>query len=148
MLALKFLIHLVGDVHQPLHCVDHEDRGRNELHVRYGGRPTNLHRVWDTELVIAAGGSNGAALAAQLDRTISAQQAERLARGGPVEWANEAHAAAISIAYGRLPEGGDDDLAGAYTETAVPVVDALLQEAGLRLAALLNTATRSATLQP
>src|SRR5580692_10642005 len=45
--ALKFLIHFVGDLHQPLHCADNHDRGGNEVKVILGRRSTNLHAVWD-----------------------------------------------------------------------------------------------------
>ena len=49
--ALKFLVHLVADVHQPLHVGYASDRGGNEIRVRWFGESTNLHTVWDTHLV-------------------------------------------------------------------------------------------------
>jgi hypothetical protein len=52
--ALKFVVHLVGDAHQPLHAIDNHDRGGNEIRVRLTGSPEprqNLHHVWDTDLV-------------------------------------------------------------------------------------------------
>jgi hypothetical protein len=141
-LALKFLIHLVADLHQPLHAADHQDRGGNEVQVLYRGRWTNLHHLWDSELVLAAGGANAAALAAQLDRAVSPADRATLSAGTPVAWANDTHLQGVSVAYGALPENPGEDLAGAYTTAALPSVEAQLSKAGLRLAALLNDALR------
>ncbi|HXC63210.1 MAG TPA: S1/P1 nuclease, partial [bacterium] len=49
MQALLWVVHLVGDVHQPLHCADNGDRGGNTVGVFVGGRVENLHSAWDTE---------------------------------------------------------------------------------------------------
>lgn len=49
--ALKFLVHFIGDVHQPLHASDNGDRGGNNIHEEFKGRKTNLHAVWDTGLL-------------------------------------------------------------------------------------------------
>jgi hypothetical protein len=49
--ALIFLVHLVGDVHQPLHCADDHDRGGNEVQVQFFGIDDNLHAVWDSSLI-------------------------------------------------------------------------------------------------
>ena len=53
--ALRFLIHFVGDLHQPLHCADNHDRGGNEVAVLIGAEQTNLHAVWDTDVVAELG---------------------------------------------------------------------------------------------
>lgn len=49
--ALRFLVHLVGDLHQPLHAGRAEDLGGNKIRVRWFGRDSNLHRVWDSDLI-------------------------------------------------------------------------------------------------
>jgi hypothetical protein len=49
--ALKFIVHFIADLHQPLHCADDHDRGGNDLHVTFFGEKTNLHSVWDTLLI-------------------------------------------------------------------------------------------------
>ena len=49
--ALKFLVHLIGDLHQPLHVGNGKDRGGNDVRLKWFGNPTNLHRLWDTELI-------------------------------------------------------------------------------------------------
>ena len=48
---LRFLVHLVGDIHQPLHVGRGEDRGGNDIKVKWFGKDTNLHRVWDSEMI-------------------------------------------------------------------------------------------------
>ena len=54
--ALKFLIHFVGDLHQPLHAIDNHDKGGNDVHVTIGGRrTTNLHSVWDSVIINSRG---------------------------------------------------------------------------------------------
>jgi hypothetical protein len=52
--ALKFLVHLVADVHQPLHASDDDDRGGNDIRVTFLGRQTNLHAVWDWGILFSA----------------------------------------------------------------------------------------------
>jgi hypothetical protein len=64
--ALKWIVHLVGDVHQPLHDEDHRDRGGNDVRVTWAGRTTNLHHVRDSDLVRVAGRNPGE-LTEQLD---------------------------------------------------------------------------------
>ena len=49
--ALHLLVHFIGDLHQPLHAGDRADRGGNDLRVRFDHRDTNLHRVWDHDLI-------------------------------------------------------------------------------------------------
>ncbi len=136
--ALKFLIHFVGDVHQPLHSADHHDRGGNDVRVIHEGRPTNLHHVWDVELVRAAAGVAGgeAAMVDQLD----AAPAEDPSAADPVAWANEAHVLAANVVYPNLPDDRGEDLSGDYTVAVTPVVNEQLRRAGLRLAATLNAA--------
>ncbi len=53
--ALKFLVHFVGDIHQPLHCADNHDRGGNDITVAFFKASTNLHAVWDTGIITKAG---------------------------------------------------------------------------------------------
>src|SRR5215475_10341476 len=53
--TLRFLIHFVGDLHQPLHATDRHDKGGNAFVVYQGRKRSNLHRVWDEDLVMALG---------------------------------------------------------------------------------------------
>jgi hypothetical protein len=129
--ALKWIVHLVGDVHQPLHDEDHRDRGGNDVRVTWAGRTTNLHHVWDSDLVRVAG-RNPEELTEQLDSNAPAIATD----GAPADWANEAHALAPG-AYS-LPYSHRLGRRSRYVRRKVPVVELQLERAGLRLAALLN----------
>ena len=50
-IALKFLIHLIGDLHQPMHVGNGIDRGGNDIKLKWFNSPTNLHRIWDSDLI-------------------------------------------------------------------------------------------------
>jgi S1/P1 Nuclease len=135
--ALKFIIHFVGDLHQPLHCEDNNDRGGNGLQVTFFGRNANLHSVWDTLLIehIDANTDNYATMpgAKIEDSDISAWQQ------GTVEgWALESHAVARQVAYEALPPGQKADLGMDYLKAVAPAVDLQLARAGMRLAYILN----------
>jgi hypothetical protein len=49
--ALRWVVHLVADIHQPLHAIDDHDRGGNDVPVRFFGLPCNLHQVWDSDIL-------------------------------------------------------------------------------------------------
>jgi S1/P1 Nuclease len=68
-IALRFVAHLVGDIHQPLHAGFAEDRGDNSVDVRFNGRKTNLHSLWDTGLVELEEGTP-AEIAARIDAAV------------------------------------------------------------------------------
>ena len=50
-IALKFLVHLIGDLHQPMHVGNGKDRGGNDIKLKWFNAPTNLHRIWDSDLI-------------------------------------------------------------------------------------------------
>lgn len=94
IVALKFLLHLVGDLHQPLHAADDNDRGGNAKRVSAPGmRPGNLHHYWDTEFVLALG-PEPREVAAELLKGISGTQAKAWAKGTPSDWAQESFTSA------------------------------------------------------
>jgi hypothetical protein len=147
--ALTFLVHLVGDLHQPLHCTTNNDRGGNDLAVHFlghTGNHLNLHSVWDSNLVVAAlKGLEPLDFANRLN--IQIKQADRSAWrvGTPVDWANEAHAVAQRCAYrdakgDPLPTKGQPNLDEAYVDRGVEQVTLQLQKGGVRLAKVLNDA--------
>jgi hypothetical protein len=148
-LALKFLMHLVGDLHQPLHVADHQDRGGNALAVFHGATqsPDNLHSYWDTRLVEKLG-SDPHRIGAALDAKIAGKDARRWSTGTPALWAQETFAQARDVAYVFNGESFVIDANGArtvrldaaYEARALPVVREQLSKAGVRLAALLNEA--------
>ena len=66
--ALMFLVHFVGDMHQPLHCSDNKDKGGNDVKLDFFGRPSNLHSVWDSGL-LGRIGTGGRAVRASFPKT-------------------------------------------------------------------------------
>lgn len=145
--AAKVVIHLVGDIHQPLHEADNGDAGGNGVSVTDGRRTSlNLHQVWDSELLKQMmRGTSVDRYAADLLQRYRGRVSE-LAHGGPAGWAAESHVYAVNVAYGRLPGFacgkplGVEVLTPAYKQAAYPVVERQLVAAGVRLAAVLNQA--------
>jgi hypothetical protein len=143
LVALKFLLHLVGDVHQPLHASDEDDRGGNDKRVSAAGfRAGNLHHYWDTEFIRRLGGGPRE-IAYEIGRQISPALARSWARGTAADWALESFAMARDDAYGQLPPPTRRytyRLTPAYLEMATRDVQVQLAKAGVRLAYVLNTA--------
>ena len=129
--ALKFLVHFIGDLHQPLHCADNHDRGGNDVKVTFFGKSSNLHKVWDTDIIARAGFTQTAnRVAAMTDETVS------LPGNSFADWTLEAHRLAVEHAYKNLPV--NQRLGQNYYQSNRPVVDRQLLKAGQRLAAILN----------
>lgn len=148
LLALKFLMHFVGDIHQPLHASDDHDREGNGKQVHYGAIKTgSLHHYWDTEFVLLWG-ATPAAIAAQLDSRITPEQARQWSAVGLMAWVDESNALGRSSAYGGLPALSTQDgkpvyeLSDEYVARARDIVGTQMSKAGIRLAAALNTALR------
>ncbi|MBZ5622652.1 MAG: S1/P1 nuclease [Acidobacteriia bacterium] len=99
--ALMFLVHFIGDMHEPLHCSDNNDRGGNSVRVVFFQRQTNLHSVWDSGLL------GRLAPADQLFPVWSresARRAKKWSKGTVEQWAEQSHKAAQKVVYGRLPK--------------------------------------------
>ena len=139
--ALQFLLHFVGDVHQPLHAADDRDRGGNRVRVSEPGeRAGSLHGYWDVQFVRALG-ADPRAVAASLVGHISAAEQHAWAGGDARQWALQSFALARRVAYGALPAPdahGHYQLSPAYVTRASQVVALQLSRAGVRLAMLLN----------
>jgi hypothetical protein len=142
-LALEFLLHFIGDVHQPLHAADDHDRGGNlKFATAPGIGPNNLHHDWDTEFV-ARLGSNAAAVAQQLIAAMTDAQRRQWSTGSAADWAGESFTIARDHAYGLLPAADAPNrytLSAAYVSDAVTVTREQLCKAGVRLAFVLNHA--------
>jgi hypothetical protein len=141
LVALKFILHLVGDLHQPLHAADDHDAGGNRKRVTADGfRPGNLHHFWDTEWVRRLG-DDPREIANALTAAVSDEQRQVWSRGTVSDWAMESFAVARKDAYGLLPEPstrGFYVLDARYIEAAVRDVQAQLSRAGVRLAVVFN----------
>jgi len=137
--ALLFLVHFVGDMHQPLHCADNHDKGGNEVQIEFFGEPTNLHRLWDSGLLGRLPDEDELFL--DLRRAITPERRAEWSRGTVEEWAAESFQAARQVVYGELPkvpEGALPQLGEAYKRAADPVVERQIEKAGVRLASILN----------
>jgi len=140
-LALQFLLHFVGDLHQPLHAADDHDQGGNRKIVSAPGiASNNLHHDWDTEFV-ARLGANDTEIAQRLIADITDSQHARWSAGTPEEWAMESFSVAKSHAYGSLPApsaANHYQLSAEYVSDATAVTAEQLSKAGVRLAFVLN----------
>lgn len=134
--ALKWVVHLVGDLHQPLDVTDRRNGFGSGVMVRFFGVPTNLHAVWEGAIIGRMGTRDP--LAERLAAAITPDEVKAWSVGNLVAWAEEAHALAQSVAYGKLTPGLD--LGQSYQAAAAPVVELQLKRAGVRLAVLLNSA--------
>ena len=130
--ALKFVVHFVGDVHQPLHAGDARDKGGNEFQVQFRGEGSNLHRVWDSGMLRASGHTEED-LVTRLRRN-----ATRVSLGTPAAWAEASCRVVAQDGFYPARRTLDE----AYTRRWMPTVDAQLRTAGWRLAGVLNDALR------
>jgi nuclease S1 len=134
--ALKYLVHFIGDVHQPLHASNNQDRGGNEVQVTFMGHQTNLHAVWDTGVIEPAVRGDERGYALQLAQNITDAERKLWSSDDPVSWANDAYEIAVTEVYGKLPHAGV--IPESYEVQALPIVNEQLAKAGVRLAAVLN----------
>ncbi len=133
-LALRLLIHMVGDLHQPLHVGNGLDKGGNDLQVRWGKRGSNLHQVWDSgifDMLVKGREEVGREIFEMAPRTVRKYQ-----RGSPADWAHECMALRPDI-YTMKP---GDQLGEDYARAQWGTLSIQLQKAGVRLAWLLNMA--------
>jgi len=137
-LALRYVAHLVGDMHQPLHAGRSADRGGIDMPVSYKGETTNLHFFWDTNLVELETG-NEEEIAARLSANLTEEERHKWQAGGPEQWTNESLMLVRTYAY---KTGASIELSDDYVEKARPVVRSRLVQAGIRLAWSLNTALK------
>jgi nuclease S1 len=137
--ALRFVVHFMGDLHQPLHSGDRADRGGNDLQVWFAGEETNLHAVWDY-MLIASTRRTVADYVAKLTQAPNAA-ASRWSRGTVADWAIESQRAARRV-YSNLPRPRNEriQLGPKYVAAVLPIVDAQLLRAGVRLASALDAA--------
>ena len=131
---LRMLIHLVGDMHCPMHAGRLTDRGGNNVKVKYFGKGKKLHSVWDSELVESAHRWGYTEWQREIDRASKAEKRE-IAVGSPTDWFVQTHATTVEV-YKQTPEGAS--LSYDYVTRFTPIVEEQLLRGGIRLAHLLN----------
>lgn len=151
LLAFEMLLHLVGDIHQPLHASDNHDGGANCEQVSYGGyfggyfaTTVSLHHYWDSD-VVESFGTDPSRIAATWRKTITKEQLAGWSRGTPYQWAMESYDVARNVAY-RFGGVATCDtttpvtLSAPYQAAARQAAQVQLEKAGVRLAGILNAA--------
>lgn len=144
--ALKYLIHFVADLHQPLHAGDQSDRGGNDLLVVFLGEtmnalkrtPWNLHAVWDSG-ILEREMTDVHEHAERLNAWLRLQPVGAYQDGSVVDWAMESHGVVKASVYAFPPSR---QLSEDYYRASVPVLNEQLAKAGVRLATLLNETLR------
>ncbi|KAL5114539.1 hypothetical protein ACEQ8H_007572 [Pleosporales sp. CAS-2024a] len=159
-MALKWVVHFLGDVHQPLH-VENLDVGGNDIDVLFSGASTNLHAAWDTAMPQKDAGSftqaHASTWAQNLTSQIKTGQYKSLAKSwltgldasNPINssmvWAKDTNSYVCTTV---LPNGvsavENQELSGAYYNTAIPVISLQIAKAGYRLAAWLDAIVEQA----
>jgi hypothetical protein len=131
--ALKFLVHFVGDAHQPMHVSRKEDKGGNTIQVRFDNRGTNLHSLWDSGLLDHQGLSV-VEMSTQFDKATPAEikqwQADQ-----PMQWLWESYQITTKL-YAEVEKNNnlDED----YYKTHIGIIAQRIDQGGIRLAGLLN----------
>jgi len=130
---LKMLIHLIGDLHQPMHVGREEDKGGNDIQLQWFGRGTNLHKLWDAEMINDYGMSF-TELAQSLPR-LSRKELRAMQEGDFYVWVEETQEEASKV-YDSARAG--DKLAYSYSYKYWETVEQQLLRGGVRLAKILN----------
>lgn len=130
---LKMLVHLIGDLHQPMHVGLKEDRGGNDFQVLWFGKGTNLHSVWDSKMINHYN-MTYTELASN-ERELSKRQVQKIQEGTVQDWVNETHIFTKQV-YASAKKG--DDLGYRYMYDNFHLVRSQLQKGGIRLAKVLN----------
>lgn len=159
LMALQFLLNLVGDLHDPLLTIEHNDQsGRCVAVLPPGGKiPVRLSTYWENDLVAEAEGKDPAQAAERIAAGLTAVDIRKWSAGTPEEWARESSELAKSVVYsfpapagekiGRPARKGEADVCGpvplyrldaGYRSRAVAAVKEQLAKAGVRLASLLR----------
>ena len=138
--ALKFLIHFIADLHQPLHVGDDNDRGGNLLQVRFFGEGSNLHRVWDYQ-IMENHTKNKQVWMWDLTFRANPRMVAEWSKGTPEDWATESLFLAKSVRRlpgSKAPIKQGTNIGADYCRAALPVIQKQLAKASIRTAWVLN----------
>jgi hypothetical protein len=164
LMALQFLLNFVGDIHDPLHTIEHNDQdGRCVALLPPGAKtPVRLSAYWDDTLVVEAEGKDPAKAAAEIVARLAAAEVRQWSSGTPADWAQESYNVAKEITYSFVKDvpkdavgskyafparKGENDPCGpvplynidtTYRDRALAAVKEQLAKAGVRLAFLLR----------
>lgn len=133
LFALRWVVHLVGDIHQPLHMGHAEDSGGNDVQVTWQGKRLKLHVLWDSA-ILEQDPREPAEMAERLGDSIDTLRHKAWYGGAPVEWATQSLELARRVVYAAADKGIDM----AYDRRAKQTISTQLARAGIRLAWLLN----------
>ncbi|HEV2478570.1 MAG TPA: S1/P1 nuclease [Puia sp.] len=138
--ALKFVVHFVGDLHQPMHVSREEDKGGNTIQLNFDGQGTNLHAVWDSKLIDQSG-MDYQQLAAKYDHP-SAVEVRKWQSDPVVKWMWESYVISSQL-YAEVDTMKSRSIGQAYYDEHWGQVAQRLEQAGVRLAGLLNVIFRN-----
>ncbi|TJY33458.1 S1/P1 nuclease [Pontimicrobium aquaticum] len=130
---LKLLVHLIGDLHQPMHIGLLEDKGGNDFKVQWHYKDSNLHRVWDSEMIDTY--DMGYIELAKNADVLTKAEVKQIQEGTVIDWVNETHQLTKKV-YASVNH--DDNLRYRYSYNNLNTVRDQLQIAGVRLAKVLN----------
>jgi len=131
--ALKFLVHFVGDAHQPMHVSRKEDKGGNTVQVRFDNRGTNLHSLWDSKLIDHSGLS--AAEMSKAYDTATPEQVKQWQADPPMQWLWEGYLITTKL-YAEVEKNSNLD--ADYYQSHIGIIAQRIDQGGIRLAGLLN----------
>jgi len=130
---LKLLVHLLGDLHQPMHIGLKEDKGGNDFKLQWFYKDSNLHRVWDSEMINSY--NMGYKELADNADELSKYQVKAIQEGTVIDWVNETHILANEVYKSAKP---GENLRYRYSYDHLKTMRSQLQIAGIRLAKVLN----------
>ena len=130
---LKLLVHFIGDLHQPMHIGQKEDKGGNTVQVQWFGSGTNLHSVWDSKMI--DDWEMSYLELADNAADLSEEKIEAIEKGTVIEWVDEVHVLTKEV-YNSVKVG--ENLRYRYSYNHFGTVRKQLQKGGIRLAKVLN----------
>jgi hypothetical protein len=133
--ALKYIVHFVGDLHQPMHVSREEDKGGNTIQVNYDGQGTNLHALWDSKLIDHQG-LTFEQMAEKYDQ-VSAAQVKAWQSEPLIEWIWESYEISSKL-YAEIDALNNRTIDDSYYQAHIGIIGERIEKAGVRLAGVLN----------
>jgi hypothetical protein len=133
---LKFLIHLIGDLHCPMHAGRNTDRGGNDYPILWKKEKINLHRLWDDIIVDAAKNWSSLEWATYIDIDMNRDQRKAIEAGNPLDWFKETVVLAKDVYENTLI---NQEVPQSNIRRYTPMIEEQFLKSGYRLAGLLNS---------